>query len=152
MNISIKVINREPEIWNGSPHCEGEITIGNHKEGFMIPVDYWQIEDYENQWKEGLERIKNHDTSCFVTRIGNPKEGLYAMFWPLYKVGNMVYVREHLLIDEILDILIEDNELPVELKNIEFNNQTCYQFITPRTNEISEHPASEWSVNLDSWN
>lgn len=135
------------------PFCWGKIYIGdNFWESITPALNDWSIEDYERQWKEGLERIKTHDTSCLVSSIQNPHtSNPFLDWWVLYKVGNKIFIRNQLIVAENYENLIGDNV---------FSPESCYKFIRPRVfrsqEEIDaeENPAfkcdyAEWVVNLN---
>lgn len=53
MNIEIKIINSNPFKLCGLNYCEGEIKIGkDYSEKFIIPVDWWSLDQYKRQWEE----------------------------------------------------------------------------------------------------
>src|SRR5680860_382890 len=122
----IEVISKKPEKYRGLLAHTGEITMGDYKETFVMPLDSWTIEDYKQQWEEGLARIKTHDKSCLVNLIQNMDANPMVEMWVLYKVGNVVYVGQHLLNRQILEM----TNSPITLAH--FNKETCYQFIDER--------------------
>lgn len=65
-SFNIEVISKKPETINGKKYYRGKITIGDFWESIFMSFDNWTIEEYKQQWKDGLERIKTHDTSCLV--------------------------------------------------------------------------------------
>jgi len=131
------------------PSCRGEIQIGDFKEGFTMPLDAWTIEDYEQQWKKGLERIKTHETSCLVAKAQNPAGRVpgskpLVELWVLYKVGKVIYIQNNLLIAETL------NDLDLSYKDLsQFNKETCYQYITLRETFTEDgDKTSEWQIKI----
>ena len=70
-NFNIKILSKKPEKIDGLLSLWGQITIGNFTERFVIPLDSWSIDQYIQQWKEGLTHIKTHDVSCLVTAVQN---------------------------------------------------------------------------------
>ena len=148
----IKVISKKPEIIDGLLSHTGEIIMGDYKETFVMPLDSWAVEDYKQQWKEGIERIKTHDRSCLVNLIQNMDANPMVEMWVLYKVGNVVYVGQHLLNRQILEM----TNSPIALAY--FNKETCYQFIDERlVNEqgiaVTDegYEVSEWKVSLSAF-
>jgi hypothetical protein len=146
---SIEVISKKPkQIW-GLPAYEGRITIGDFHETLFMPINSWSIEEYQQQWKEGLERIKNNDTSCLVVTVQNLSTHPLIELWTLYKVEDKVFIHNQMLNAEI----VKELNLTINLSN--FNKTSCYQFINPRiTNELGEvidedgETISEWSIPL----
>lgn len=139
--MSIEVIDRKFKKSRGG-EAKGEIQIEKHKESFYIPVEWWTLEDYERQWKEGLERIKTRDTSCLVTAIYDPRKRPFIEWWLLYKEGNIIYIQNQIVLEEIYSQLIGDKS---------FTSETCYNFIEPKEPKLQPdgYEISEWEVKLD---
>ena len=149
---SIEVISEKPEeIW-GLCHT-GEITMGDYLETFSMSLDSWDVEDYKQQWKEGLKRIKTHDRSCLVSFVQSVDTKPMVEMWVLYKVENTVYVQQHLLNKQIL----KDLNSPLNLTN--FTKENCYQFIDDRKvnaqgcgiSDSGDYEVSEWKVSLNAF-
>ncbi len=150
MNISIKLvsdrpifidtyISKEGKIEENILY-EGQIQIENFKETFELPTNYWSLDDYIRQWREGLERIRTHDTSCLVAIVQNPCVQPLINWWVLYKEGNKIFVQNELIVDEVYTELIGSNS---------FTPETCYRYIVPRTTVTKEGlRVSEWSTIL----
>lgn len=85
-NFSIKVISKQPKKIAGNLCHSGEIIIGDYAEEFIISLDEWDIEQYKQQWKEGIERIKTHNSSCLIADITTLKTNPRMNLWVLYKV------------------------------------------------------------------
>ena len=120
---AIKVIDPMVRECYQMPCCIGEIQIGEFKETFEMPLEYWG-EDYEKQWKEGLERLKAHNQSCLVVEVQDPKKAPRASVWALYKDGETVHIQNKLLFSKRFADM---------LKKEPFTLETCYNFINPRT-------------------
>jgi hypothetical protein len=123
---NIKVITKKPKKIRGLNSYEGEITIGDFQDRFIMPITNWCLDDYKNQWKEGLERIKIHDASCLVVTAQNMDTYPIIFMWTLYKVEDKVFFHEQLLNAEIA--LRINPSIPIS----NFNSTTCYEFILPR--------------------
>ncbi len=139
----IETISDKPKIIDGLQSHWGRITIGDFSERFVMPIDSWTLDQYKKQWKEGLERLKNNDTSCLVSRIENMHTPYPTIeLWDLYKVGDTVFFQNSLLINETL----KDSNL--KLSN--FNSQSCYDYINTPRQTITEDgdEISEWSISL----
>lgn len=128
---NIEVMKKKPVVINGYKHYKGQITIGDFQESFYMPVDSWSIPEYKKQWKEGLERIKTHDSSCLVVNsIG------YIEFWSLYREGEKIFIHNNCLF-----------ERPKGLPRFDIN--TCYLYVIPReTIDEDGNKISEWQVDL----
>ena len=141
-SISIKVLKKRRNITcedcvnSGNYTCrEGEITLDDFKEKFLMPINYWTLEDYQRQWQEGLERIETQVKSCLVTSVQNPKYAPLVNMWGLYKQGKVIYVRNYLFCGDIYKKRIGDKP---------FTPETCYDFILNRTKNLW---VSEWVVS-----
>jgi hypothetical protein len=51
------------------PAAMGRIAIADFREDFYSPLDVWQCSDYEAQWEDALQRLRNGLTSCFVVCV-----------------------------------------------------------------------------------
>jgi len=141
MNLYINIIDNKPVERNNVFVVKGEINIGDCSEILYIPLDWWSLTDYKQQWQEGLMRLKNYDTSCLVVAVHNPSIRPYINWWLLYKVENKIYVRNQLLIE---DAYAE------QIGNKVFTVQNCYEFIPSRCDRYDEDgdEISEWTINL----
>lgn len=137
MDISIKVINDKPFVYNGLKYCKGEISIGNRKEQFDIPIEWWKVAQYKRQWQEGLERIKHKKQSCLVTEVQGLKGNKIVTMWALYKKDGKIYIQNHMLSNSLYEKTIGKKA---------FTIQTCYQFVEPRGNDPE---ISEWVIDAE---
>lgn len=142
MDITINVVDRKPKKRQGVLSVLGRLTLHDFEESLYVPLDWWSIEDYENQWKEGLDRIKNHDQSCLIATIHDPTIRPYIDWWILYKIDNKIHVQNQLLVADIYQ---------KKIGNKPFTKESCYSFISPRKSMsgIAGVPISEWVVELD---
>lgn len=135
----IHVIDRTIFESYGLPCCTGEIQIGNFKETFEMPLDFWTIEDYEKQWDEGIERLKTYDRSCLVAEVQDPIKRPRASLWVLYREEDEVYIQNNLLFGKRFAKMLAKKT---------FNIQTCYDFTIPRSvSKDEEYPVSEWHIS-----
>jgi hypothetical protein len=138
MKISIEMIKKYPKRKGYVDEYKGRINIGDFSESIYPALDLWNKEDYEKQWKEGLERLTIYSTSCLIATIHDPKVYKYVNWWVLYREDNIVYVQNEILRNEWYDNLIGDNP---------FTLQTCYSFVRPRITKTEDgSKISEWSV------
>src|SRR2546425_338354 len=101
-NLSIKVTKAKIR-YNEykKPYCLGEITINDFSEEFDMSLLDWNINDYEKQWQEGLERIKHHKTSCLITSISDLKNSIrFIDLWVLFKEDNKIFIQNRWLFGE----------------------------------------------------
>lgn len=140
-NFSIHIYENTPEEFNGILTIEGEIIIKDHKETFIMPLDWWTINDYQKQWKEGIARIKTHDSSCLVATIQDLNIRPWVEMWVLYKEGTKIFIQNH---------LISGNDFrEMASTRPEFNLETCYDYIEPRRTVFDDgDQISEWVIDL----
>ena len=141
---AIEVITKKPKIVDGLLSYWGKITIGDYQDIFVIPLSNWTIEQYKEQWGEGLERIKTHNSSCIITDIRTVKirpKSICVELWFLYKLDSIVFLQNRILGGAVL------KEMEVDLFPFDLN--TFYLRIPPRKN-LTENGRKivEWSVNI----
>lgn len=136
-NLSITVTSRKEKIiWELRAYL-GKIIIGNFTETIYIPVEFWTLEDYKKQWKEGLRRIETEKKSCLVATVqGYDNTVSLINWWPLYKVDDKIIVENCLLVGKYLTKTLD---------NRPFTPETCYDFIPgkSRSKEVSK-----WIIDL----
>lgn len=143
--IVIRVLSKKPEIIDKLPAYWGlleinDINDGRFDESFVMPITWWSREDYEQQWQEGLKRIKDMNTSCLVTSVQLLFNNPYINRWVLYKENEVIHVQNQILVDDNFRELYSDKP---------FNLETCYDGIGPRrTKSESGFDISEWSFSL----
>jgi len=142
----IQVISKKPKKMYGLLSHTGEITIGDYKETFVMPLNSWTLEEYKQQWKEGVDRLKTHNESCLVNLIQNMNANPMVEMWTLHKVNNTVYIQQQLLNRMIAE------ELNIPIKISEFNSKTCYKFINHRIANEKGHGVNEDGEELSEWN
>ncbi|MCL4380208.1 hypothetical protein M1466_01795 [Candidatus Dependentiae bacterium] len=110
-------------------------------------IDLWTPAMYEQQWREGIERIKTHDTSCLMLDV----KKRYLDYWMLYKIGDKIHIQEHYL----FDVPNQNAMIYTErVGNSIVTPQNCYQFCAPPEDRYSNEPdeyglrASEWVVPI----
>jgi len=142
-NFAIRVLDNNIIESYDMPCCIGEIQIGDFKETFEMPLEYWDIQTYRRQWDEGLARIRTHDSTCLVAEIQDPTKMPRVSLWVLYKdiPANVVYIQNRLLFGSMFTKI---------LKHQPFTIDTCYNFIKDRkTVSVDGAKISEWHVPLD---
>ena len=140
----IKIIDENVRESDGMPCCVGEIQIGDFKETFQMPLEYWTLDDYREQWANGLERIKVNNQSCLVAEIQDPEKAPWVNLWVLYRDNSKIYIQNHTLFGKPFAKLLKDRPFTLE---------TCYDFIIPReplADEKNVNEVSEWEIDLES--
>jgi hypothetical protein len=140
MNFSIKFIDQNVTLMNTVPCYKGEITIGDFKETFYSPINYWKKEDYEKQWHEAIERLKSYPQSCFIVKIRDPQCSKYVLTWPIYKIGEKLVFRNQMYFHKIYK---------QRLGNKIMTSSNCYEYI-PQRRSLYERKdnISEWIIDL----
>ena len=122
--------------------CYGKISIKDiHEpdfyEHFYMNLDTWSIQDYKHQWKIALEKIKTHKKSCFITNF--EKDRLITL-WPLYRVGKIVYIQNHIYIGD---------SYKKNIKNNNFTPESSLKFVYDRNRiQAESKKISEWIVQI----
>ena len=121
---------------NGELSQRGRITLGDFSEQFISPLVFWTVADYERQWIEGARRIiDGGERSCFVTAMRESPFSGVVFLWPVYRVGQDVYLQHRLILPEHV--------------NGSFDPLDPYAQIDRReTLSADGEQVSEWQVNL----
>ncbi len=122
---NIEAIHKKAETIDGVLSHSGKITIGEFTETFVMAIDTWNLEEYAQQWKEGLERIQTNSTSCLVVDIRNLRKHPAIELWALYKVGSTVFISRKIRWGKIFKTVAAGKK--------PYYFETCYQFVEPRT-------------------
>jgi len=128
---------RVPQLSRGEKAAFGVIQIGSYWERFIASLNYWSMADYQNHWREAMERVANSKKkSCLITSITDPKKTNFIEWWPIYRVEKVIHFQNHLL---FLD----------QLKS-PFDPRDPYKSIHQRRTIGDEgHKISEWSVSVE---
>ena len=82
----------------------GLITLGDHTQGFVAALDYWNRRQYEAQWIAAARRLLDgEDCTAFLTSLSDPATVDYQRWWPVWREGERLYAQEHLLTLKQLD-------------------------------------------------
>jgi hypothetical protein len=82
----------------------GEIRLDEHRESFQAVLGYWSVGDYESSWLAAVRRsVAGAAVSCLVTSLPDPRQAEFVTTWPVYRVGDDVYVQNQLLFLDELD-------------------------------------------------
>jgi hypothetical protein len=83
---------------------------------YTMCLSYWKLRDYECQWKEGIERLRTHPTSCLMLSVWK----MQIVFLALYKHKDQVIVAQ---------CMGSDRALPYP--ETECTRSSCYDFVPP---------------------
>ncbi len=77
--------------------------VGEFREVLETSLEYWTAEQYEEQWSVALGEIESGaNQSALVTSVTDPRTTNFLFWWPLYRVGDSVFVQNQvLMLDEI---------------------------------------------------
>jgi len=116
--------------------AEGLLALGEWQESFLSSLYEWTKQDYERQWQAAINSLtKGAAKAALITEYVGTQSSSKLEWWPLYRIGETVYVQNHLL---FYDQLSE----PFSLGDIS-------RFITDRrTVNEDGNPISEWNVPL----
>src|SRR5215218_5480862 len=77
----------------------GQITLGGFSERFITDVSYWRPLNYQMQWREAVQRlVSGADKAALITSAGDPTTAHGLDWWPMYRVGGVVYVQNAVLV------------------------------------------------------
>ena len=77
----------------------GKIQIEDYKETFVASLVGWSRGHYEHHWREACQRlIRDGRESALISSYEQPSWSEFLVWWPLYPDGDVVYVRNELLI------------------------------------------------------
>jgi hypothetical protein len=116
----------------------GLICIGDLKEHFIAPLSCWSENDYKVHWRQSLERVvADETTSALIVSMHDPVTANLITWWPMYRIGEIIYFQNHLL---FLEKLTAPFDVISPYKSVEER-----QTITEDGNKISE-----WEVSVQS--
>lgn len=113
------------------------IIIDEFTEMMNIPLSYWNIGDYKDNWLSSLEEgLANKKHATLAVSMYEPENANFIFTWVLYFSGDDVFVQNSIL---FLD------ECPG------FTPQTINNFTEPRTTHNEDGmKISEWNTDLKS--
>ena len=115
----------------------GEITLGTFVEVFEMALTTWNVEHYQQQWDEGIQRILScASKSCLITSFWSEKNALGGEWWMMYRVQDQVVIQNQLIRPDVFD---------QRYKNFDADNP--YSSIPDRKTVTDDgQKISEWSV------
>ncbi len=114
---------------------DGLIRIGEFEERIQVPLSYWDENEYEEQWKDGVGRVLGgHSRSCLLTAVTDPKNTHYFEWWLIYREAEVVFLQNGIL-------FLEDSKHSLDPKHI-------FDDIPVRETMEDGRPVSEWTVPL----
>lgn len=129
--LKIKVINRIPKFYdpeNIDMKWKGRIYFDdpdNPWEDLYMESCTWTLDQYEQQWKEGLKRLKSHSSSCLigsiaVTAIKANEIYVNMSIFYLYKFDKEIRIQHQGFYPQLTPDLMED---PLPFNPFDFNKR-----------------------------
>ena len=76
----------------------GKIQMEEYTETFTASLVCWTAADYERQWREACARLAaGKNESALITSYVRPPDSEFLVWWPLYREGEIVHVRNELV-------------------------------------------------------
>lgn len=76
----------------------GRIQVEDFNETFIVSLVSWTRDEYESQWFRACQRLlEGAGESALVSSYVAPSESKFFMWWPLYREGEVVHVRNELV-------------------------------------------------------
>lgn len=112
------------------------LTVGSMHETLLIPTEHWKLDDYVCQWEGATRSAVDGRVSALITEMHDPLLANFFVLWPLYPAGEVVYVRNQLVMAE---------RLPGP-----FDPSRVGEVVEPRRGQRDEdgRKISEWFVSL----
>jgi hypothetical protein len=132
---------------SGGQAVYGRIQIEDYFETFVASLVCWAPEDYGRHWTEGCRRLFNGNSeSSLISSYVDPSMSEFLMWWPLYREGEIVHVRNEILPYATLEepFAIEDPWSSIRLRRLatdegfevsewETSVQSLREFLSRRT-------------------
>lgn len=92
------IISDEPSYSDKEPILTAKIIINQYSEAFNIPITYWNINKYKENWKisiaEGLQQKKH---AALVTSMYEPSNLNFIFVWILYFDNDYVHIQNSVI-------------------------------------------------------
>jgi hypothetical protein len=76
----------------------GRIQIEDYTETFVASLVCWSPDQYEQQWRDACQRLLDGASgSALITSYVDPSVSEFLVWWPLYRDGPVVHVRNELV-------------------------------------------------------
>lgn len=80
------------------------IRMGTFEEYLEVPVAYWDLATYEQQWRTAVQRLLDGaDRAVLMTGMHPPAHANFLRAWPMWRHGHQVTVQEQMLLLDELD-------------------------------------------------
>jgi len=99
----IRVFTAAVQDHRGWRHAGAGLEMGDSSRCFLLDLSAWDIDDYEAQWRHGLERMVQGAASTALMSAYRDDPGAPQVMWALWRSEGHVYVQEHCLLPGELD-------------------------------------------------
>lgn len=137
MSIKLEVVPGSYERTSRGEFYKGKIFLGNDMEFFCIKLGYWNLDDYKKQWREGIERLKEHRDSCLVVSVSGCRKRPFLVWYTLHRVDEEVLVYPFMYISEWYKKLVGRKR---------FTPTTCYKYVSE---PVYSGIGDRWILPLD---
>lgn len=115
----------------------GRIRVGGFEETFQMDLSFWTVSEYRRSWLDALMKLEEAEksTSCLIASVTDPASSNFISCWPMYRVGNEVYVQNSII---FLDDLHES-----------FDPKEPWRYVEARSSVDEDgNRISEWSTTM----
>lgn len=116
-----------------------QITIEDFREKLIIPLDYWNREDYRKQWLNGVDRLitqRGNISALFTGMYDFALSNFGPMCWLLYRESGTDTVN------------VQNQWLPRETLPVRFDPYEWYDRLPPRETHSEGDQISEWKTTI----
>ena len=80
------------------PSAIGRLIIGDSQEEFAASLFLWSKENYQSQWRDAIgSLLQGRDRAALIVEYVGPEASGKLEWWPMYAVGETVFLQNHLL-------------------------------------------------------
>ena len=135
MALSINIGASEKSGRHGQ-QIDAHFVFGNHHETCSLPLNFWSLADYVEQWISALSQIIDSSVpGALITTINDPSFAVNLMAWVLYPLSDgSVKIQQHLLFP---DHFVRDQKM---IRDVRLRSREI----------VSEdgEAVSEWTVSI----
>ncbi|NOX29811.1 MAG: hypothetical protein GXP35_07170 [Actinobacteria bacterium] len=112
LSVRFKTLH-EDRVFGSSRCCvEGVLSVGDLRESFLSPTDYWQIDDYQRSWAENLALIRQRENGYFATDVTDPPSAALLIVWPVVWSRGVAYLTQKLVLRSNARVEFHPKNLP----------------------------------------
>ena len=95
---------------NGWPHAGAEVLLGDARLIFLADLSYWDLRNYQNQWRAAITRLLQGALSTALISAYSGPGGKAHKMWAMWRLDEHVYVQEHVVLAAELDAAFDPND------------------------------------------